>query len=177
MSGDWAAKLAVAPSTNTTTSTATTTSTSTNTTTQNINPSSKSNSPSIVTKKKSSSPTTTTSSPPIKKTSTPETTESQQPPFNSQEVLQYFNSNFSKYLQQAKEDKQGEHIKIYRSLESSSQWTTKISSYSSSTGQGGSSGNERTKHSAKDVIRNKSNTTNNTLDLLFEINRSIYQQK
>lgn len=89
-------------------------------------------------------------------------------PYNTQEVLDYLNSNFAKYTQQAKEDKEGEHVKIYRSLESSSQWTTKMSSSSSTSSQGSG------KYGVKDVIRNKSNS--NTLDLLFEINRSIYQQ-
>ncbi|RLV94975.1 hypothetical protein JA1_001314 [Spathaspora sp. JA1] len=105
-----------------------------------------------------------------KSTPTPKASPEIESNFNSSEILQYLNTNYSKYVQLAKQDKEGDQIKIYRSLESSSQWTTQTKP---STTTGGSS-----KYNAKDVIRNKNGSTNNnTLDLLFEINRSIYQQK
>ncbi|EGW31879.1 uncharacterized protein SPAPADRAFT_62486 [Spathaspora passalidarum NRRL Y-27907] len=139
MSNDWAAKLAISSSK------------STNIPPQN---SQNANKP----KRKQSTPPSSGSS----NKPTPEV-ESR---FNSSEVLDYLNSNHTKYLQLAKQDKEGEQVKIYRSLEASSQWTTTTKPV-----------NPSGKYNAKDVIRNKSGTTNNTLDLLFEINRSIYQQK
>ncbi|KAL6453151.1 hypothetical protein SBY92_000499 [Candida maltosa Xu316] len=70
-------------------------------------------------------------------------------------------SSYSSYITKAKDDKEGEKYKIYRSLESPNQWTSKSSSH---------------KHTPKEVIRNRSGN-NGTLDLLFEINRSVYQQR
>ncbi|CAX43266.1 conserved hypothetical protein [Candida dubliniensis CD36] len=80
--------------------------------------------------------------------------------FNSREVLDYLHTNYTTYLNHAREDKEGEKYKVYRSLESPNQWTSKPSG----------------KNGPKEVIRNR-HGNNGTLDLLFEINRSVYQQR
>lgn len=77
--------------------------------------------------------------------------------FNAQQVQQYLQSNYESCLTKARQDKEGEHYKIYRSLESSNQWETQV------------------KSSARNVLRNQSQS--NTIDILFEINRSVYQQR
>lgn len=78
--------------------------------------------------------------------------------FNSREVMDYLHNNYNTYLTHAREDKEGEKYKVYKSLESPNQWTSKP------------------KNGPKEVIRNR-NGSNGTLDLLFEINRSVYQQR
>lgn len=84
----------------------------------------------------------------------------------SAQVLDYLKSEYTNYLTKAKEDKEGEKYKVYRSLESPNQWT-------SNTGNNRQNNN---KNNPKEVIRNRPGN-NNTLDLLFEINRSVYQQR
>ena len=78
--------------------------------------------------------------------------------FNSREVMDYLHNNYNTYLTHAREDKEGKKYKVYKSLESPNQWTSKP------------------KNGPKEVIRNR-NGSNGTLDLLFEINRSVYQQR
>ena len=72
--------------------------------------------------------------------------------------MDYLHNNYNTYLTHAREDKEGEKYKVYKSLESPNQWTSKP------------------KNGPKEVIRNR-NGSNGTLDLLFEINRSVYQQR
>lgn len=86
-------------------------------------------------------------------------------PQNDQ-VLSFLKSEYSNYITKAKEDKEGDHYKVYRSLESPNQWTSNTSS----------NRQNNNKHNPKEVIRNRPGN-NNTLDLLFEINRSVYQQR
>lgn len=79
------------------------------------------------------------------------------PTFNAHEIKQFLQSNYESYLNKAREDKDGENYKVYRSLESSNQWETQV------------------KSSPKNVLRNRPQSS--TVDILFEINRSIYQQR
>ncbi|ODV80729.1 uncharacterized protein CANTADRAFT_47366 [Suhomyces tanzawaensis NRRL Y-17324] len=44
--------------------------------------------------------------------------------YNVGEVLAYLSDTFNAHVQEAKQDKAGETIKTYRSLEASSQWKT-----------------------------------------------------
>ncbi|KAI5968936.1 hypothetical protein KGF57_000051 [Candida theae] len=99
--------------------------------------------------------TTTTTS--TTSTSTSTSTSSSPSSFNAQEVKQFLQSNFDSYSAKAREDKDGEQYKIYRSLESSNQWETKVNS------------------NPRNVLRNRPQS--NTVDILFEINRSIFQQR
>ena len=93
------------------------------------------------------------------------------PDFNAKEILSYLSSSFNSYLQDAKNDKLGDTIKVYRSLESSSQWkTSKVSNEN-----GGNTNGNKNRYTPKEVIR--SGNKSDTLDLMFEINRSIYQQQ
>ncbi|RCK64455.1 hypothetical protein Cantr_00452 [Candida viswanathii] len=85
---------------------------------------------------------------------------------HTEQVLDYLKSEYSSYLARAKEDKEGENYKVYRSLESPNQWTSNTTSSRQSS----------SKYNPKEVIRNRPGN-NNTLDLLFEINRSVYQQR
>lgn len=99
--------------------------------------------------------------------------------FNGKEVLQYLHDSYNTHLQEAKEDKLGEDIKVYRSLESTSQWKTKPS-FSKNAGTSTSGETTKNKHSSRTVIRNQqdsSGKSNGSLDILFELNRSIYQQQ
>ncbi|KAI5961313.1 hypothetical protein CANMA_003833 [Candida margitis] len=77
--------------------------------------------------------------------------------FNGQEIKQFLQSHYQTYLAKAQQDKDGEQYKVYRSLESSNQWETQVRS------------------NPKNVLRNRPQS--NTIDILFEINRSIYQQR
>ncbi|KAG5422297.1 hypothetical protein I9W82_001392 [Candida metapsilosis] len=136
MASDWAAKLAQAAPTQ---------------------PKSATQTPSQAKPDKTSKSTTrptSRSSPPPPKGAQQTTTSAS---FNAQQVQQYLQSNYESYLTKARQDKEGEHYKIYRSLESSNQWETQV------------------KSSARNVLRNQSQS--NTIDILFEINRSVFQQR
>lgn len=101
--------------------------------------------------------------------------------FNGKEILHYLSTSYNTHLQHAKEDKEGENIKVYRSLESSSQWKTKPSSTKIAASSANTAGpNSKSKYNSKNVIRNQRDSTgktNGNIDLLFELNRSIYQQQ
>ena len=101
--------------------------------------------------------------------------------FNSKEILQYLSTSYSTHIQQANDDKEGERVKLYRSLESSSQWNTKPSSTKIATATTNTPGaNTKNKYNSKNVIRNQRDShgkSSGNIDLLFELNRSIYQQQ
>ena len=78
------------------------------------------------------------------------------PTFNPQEIKQFLHTNYQSYLTKAREDKDGEQYKVYKSLESSNQWETQVVN-------------------PRNVLRNRPQS--NTVDIIFEINRSIYQQR
>lgn len=73
-------------------------------------------------------------------------------PFNASEVLNVLSSRYESVVAAAKADKLGDKTRIYRSLDSSSAWTTK----------GGASGKSK---------------RDDDYNLLFEVNRSIHIQK
>lgn len=73
-------------------------------------------------------------------------------PYNALEILLALSARYESIVSEAKTDKQGEKTRIYRSLDSSSAWTTK----------GNASG------------KNKGDDDYN---VLFEVNRSIHFQK
>ncbi|KAK6459793.1 uncharacterized protein RJT20DRAFT_22787 [Scheffersomyces xylosifermentans] len=180
MSSGWAAKLAT-PTTNSKQSSPTATNTSSANSPNSTNNSRRTNSGQASTKgKKNTTNKESTPNPhPSERpsgaaTGTPQAV-AQAESFNAKEVLAYLNSTYNSYLAQAKNDKSGESVKVYRSLESNSQWKTKSSNGGANNSNG--SGNKN-RYNPKDVIRN-SNSGNNsdTLDLVFEINRSIYQQQ
>ena len=101
--------------------------------------------------------------------------------FNGKEILQYLSTSYKMHLQNAKDDKEGENTKVYRSLESSSQWKIKPSSTKIAASSANTAGpNSKSKYNSKNVIRNQRDSTgktNGSIDLLFELNRSIYQQQ
>lgn len=101
--------------------------------------------------------------------------------FNGKEILHYLSTSYNTHLQHAKDDKEGENTKVYRSLESSSQWKTKPSSTKIAASSANTAGpNSKSKYNSKNVIRNQRDSTgktNGNIDLLFELNRSIYQQQ
>lgn len=102
--------------------------------------------------------------------------------FNGKEILHYLNTSYNTHLQNAKADKEGENTKVYRSLESSSQWKTKPSSSTKIAASSASTSgpNSKSRYNSKNVIRNQRDSTgktNGNIDLLFELNRSIYQQQ
>lgn len=72
-------------------------------------------------------------------------------PYNTAEILGAFSARYESKVAAAKADKSGEKTRIYRSLDSSSAWTTK---------------NVASKSKRDDEY-----------DLLFEVNRSIHNQK
>ncbi|CAI5758341.1 unnamed protein product [Candida verbasci] len=108
-------------------------------------------------KKKSVKPTQNTSSksstasPDIESKPSTSTSTSPTNEFNSQEVLEYFQNQFNSIIQKAQQDKNELHYKILK-VDNSKLW--------------------KSTKSPKDVIRKDVST----IDLLFEINRSIYQQ-
>ena len=101
--------------------------------------------------------------------------------FNGKEILHYLSTSYNTHLQHAKDDKEGENTKVYRSLESSSQWKTKPTSTKIAASSANTAGpNSKSKYNSKNVIRNQRDSTgktNGNIDLLFELNRSIYQQQ
>lgn len=68
--------------------------------------------------------------------------------YNASDVLAFMSSQYNLALASSKQDKLGEKVRIYRSLDSSSAWTTK-----------GPKRDEK------------------AFNLLFEINRSMHQQR
>ncbi|CAH2354272.1 hypothetical protein CLIB1423_15S02432 [[Candida] railenensis] len=83
--------------------------------------------------------------------------------FNSTEIIEYLHRNFQKNL--ANSNTSNDTL-VYKSLESNSQWKTKsvVNKKASNT-----------KYNPKAVIRQEHKS--NSLDLLFELNRSVYQQQ
>ncbi|KAI3402867.2 hypothetical protein KGF56_004328 [Candida oxycetoniae] len=135
---------------------------------------------------KSPSPSTSSSTPTKSslltgmRSTTPTNVESCE--FNSKELLEYFDSEYKRYLNEAKKDKDGEVYKIYKSLESSNQWTTKLSSnLNKNFGPKNVFRNSKNNGEKKDSYHSSENGFNgpnvNTVDILFELNRSIYQQR
>lgn len=86
-------------------------------------------------------------------------------PFNSDEVLQYLHRNFQKNLANANTLNE---TRVYNSLEGSSQWKTKPQPNNKKP-------YNNPKYNPRAVIR--SDQKSNNIDLLFELNRSIYQQQ
>lgn len=100
--------------------------------------------------------------------------------FNGKEILQYLSDSYNSHVQSAKEDKDGRTVKLYRSLESSSQWKTKSSTKIASPITNSPGTNAKSKYNSKTVIRNQRDSqgkANGNIDILFELNRSIYQQQ
>lgn len=76
------------------------------------------------------------------------------PQSESKDVLKYLNTTYNNYLKLAKDNNGGEKVKVYKSLDSSSQW--------------------KTKHSSANSMKNGGH-----INILFEINKSVshYREK
>ncbi|KAK6205671.1 uncharacterized protein RJT21DRAFT_17775 [Scheffersomyces amazonensis] len=118
--------------------------------------------------------------------------------FNADEILTYLSKSYESHIQEAKKDKAGENIKIYKSLDASSPWKSSsskpnnsnnlnintTSTNSSTSNSNNSTGSGNSTHTNTSSNNNNNNNSNNvirnhgsTLDILFEINRSIYQSQ
>lgn len=64
--------------------------------------------------------------------------------FNAREIADFLKSSYDKQVQEAKNSKDGESIKFYKPLESSTQWKTK--SAKSATNSGNHSKNSKSKN-------------------------------
>lgn len=100
--------------------------------------------------------------PPTSKSPVPSASSSSLAPFNSTEVQEYLHRNFQKHL--ANTSTLTDTV-LYKSLESDTQWRTKTVPSTKRAG----------KYSPRAVIRLEHK--HNSLDLLFELSRSIYHQQ
>lgn len=101
--------------------------------------------------------------------------------FNGKEILEYLSRNYQANIEEAKKDKQGSNVRVYRSLESSSQWETKASGLKAMSARGNHHSGDNNKKKNTSGNTTKQNRTNVQkqgahFDVLYELNKSIQHQ-
>lgn len=101
--------------------------------------------------------------------------------FNGKEILDYLSRSYNANIEEAKKDKQGSNVRVYRSLESSSQWETKVSGLKATAARGNqnSRDNNKKKNNSGNSKQNRSNLQKQGahFDVLYELNKSIQNQQ
>ena len=101
--------------------------------------------------------------------------------FNGKEILDYLSRSYNANIEEAKKDKQGSNVRLYRSFESSSQWETKASGLKATAARGhqNSRDNNKKKNNSGNSKQNRSNLQKQGahFDVLYELNKSIQNQQ